>query len=115
MGTERNSRSIVEDWIEAWNCKDLDRTMRHYASSVVFEANTVVRAGTDQTAFCAARTSSTTTFAWGWTLFPRSTLSWRSRSPPARIIELIKHPKAMQAMMRMKKLDIAELERAAQS
>ncbi len=27
--------------------------------------------------------------------------------------ELLKHPKAMQAMMKMKKLDIAELERAA--
>jgi predicted 3-demethylubiquinone-9 3-methyltransferase (glyoxalase superfamily) len=34
---------------------------------------------------------------------------------PARLLDLIKHPKAMQAMMGMKKLDIAELERAAQS
>jgi predicted 3-demethylubiquinone-9 3-methyltransferase (glyoxalase superfamily) len=34
---------------------------------------------------------------------------------PERIPELIKHPKAMQAMMGMKKLNIAELERAAQS
>jgi predicted 3-demethylubiquinone-9 3-methyltransferase (glyoxalase superfamily) len=34
---------------------------------------------------------------------------------PARLVELIKHPKAMQAMMGMKKLVIAELERAAQS
>ncbi len=34
---------------------------------------------------------------------------------PARIPDLIKHPKAMQAMLKMKKLDIAELERAAQS
>lgn len=33
---------------------------------------------------------------------------------PARIAELVKHPKALQAMMKMKKLDIAELERAAQ-
>ena len=32
---------------------------------------------------------------------------------PARMSELLKHPKAMQAMMKMKKLDIAELERAA--
>ena len=43
MGAVRDLRSIVEDWIEAWNCRDLDRIMRHYASSVVFEANTVVR------------------------------------------------------------------------
>jgi len=34
---------------------------------------------------------------------------------PARLPELIKHPKAMHAMMGMKKLDIAELERAAKS
>ena len=34
---------------------------------------------------------------------------------PARLPDLIKHPKAMQAMMSMKKFDIAELERAAQS
>jgi predicted 3-demethylubiquinone-9 3-methyltransferase (glyoxalase superfamily) len=34
---------------------------------------------------------------------------------PARIGEYIKSPKAMQAMMTMKKLDIAELERAAKS
>ena len=40
-------------------------------------------------------------------------LSWQI--VPTRIMELIKHPKAMQAMMQMKKLDIATLERAAQS
>jgi predicted 3-demethylubiquinone-9 3-methyltransferase (glyoxalase superfamily) len=34
---------------------------------------------------------------------------------PTRLPELIKSPKAMQAMLQMKKLDIAELERAAQS
>ncbi|HVB56936.1 MAG TPA: VOC family protein [Candidatus Acidoferrales bacterium] len=34
---------------------------------------------------------------------------------PARLPDLVKHPKAMQAMLKMKKLDIAELERAAQS
>ncbi len=33
---------------------------------------------------------------------------------PARLPELLRNPKAMQAMMKMKKLDIAELERAAQ-
>jgi len=32
---------------------------------------------------------------------------------PARISDYVKHPKAMQAMLKMKKLDIAELERAA--
>jgi predicted 3-demethylubiquinone-9 3-methyltransferase (glyoxalase superfamily) len=34
---------------------------------------------------------------------------------PARLPDLIKHPKAMQAMLKMTKLDIAELERAAKS
>lgn len=34
---------------------------------------------------------------------------------PARIGELLRHPAAMQAMMQMKKFDIAALERAGQS
>jgi hypothetical protein len=33
----------------------------------------------------------------------------------SEVRDLIKHPKAMQAMLKMKKLDIAELERAARS
>ena len=48
----------------------------------------------------------------GW-LKDRFGVSWQI--VPARLPELIKNPKAMQAMLRMKKLDIAELERAAQS
>jgi len=48
----------------------------------------------------------------GW-LKDRFGLCWQT--VPARLPELIKHPKAMQAMMGMKKLDIAELERAAKS
>ncbi len=48
----------------------------------------------------------------GW-LKDKFGLSWQI--VPARLAELIRHPKAMQAMLRMKKLDIAELERAAQS
>ncbi len=46
----------------------------------------------------------------GW-LVDKFGLSWQV--VPARLPELIKHPKAMQAMLKMKKLDIAELERAA--
>ncbi len=48
----------------------------------------------------------------GW-LKDKFGLSWQI--VPANLPELIKHPKAMQAMLRMKKLDIAELERAAKS
>jgi predicted 3-demethylubiquinone-9 3-methyltransferase (glyoxalase superfamily) len=39
-------------------------------------------------------------------------LSWQI--VPAHLSELIQKPKAMQAMLKMKKLDIAELERAAE-
>jgi predicted 3-demethylubiquinone-9 3-methyltransferase (glyoxalase superfamily) len=48
----------------------------------------------------------------GW-LKDKFGLSWQV--VPARLPELINNPKAMQAMMGMKKLDIAELERAAAS
>lgn len=49
--------------------------------------------------------------ACGW-LKDKFGLSWQV--VPANIPELVKPPKAMQAMMKMKKLDIAELERAGQ-
>ena len=48
----------------------------------------------------------------GW-LKDKFGLSWQI--VPTRALDLIKNPKAMQAMMQMKKLNIAELERAAQS
>jgi predicted 3-demethylubiquinone-9 3-methyltransferase (glyoxalase superfamily) len=48
----------------------------------------------------------------GW-LKDKFGLSWQI--VPAHLTELISHPKAMQALLKMKKLDIAELERAAQS
>jgi predicted 3-demethylubiquinone-9 3-methyltransferase (glyoxalase superfamily) len=47
----------------------------------------------------------------GW-LKDRYGLCWQI--VPSRLPDLLKSPKAMQAMMQMKKLDIAELERAAQ-
>jgi predicted 3-demethylubiquinone-9 3-methyltransferase (glyoxalase superfamily) len=47
----------------------------------------------------------------GW-IKDRFGLSWQI--VPARLPELIQKPKAMQAMLKMKKLDIAELERAAE-
>jgi predicted 3-demethylubiquinone-9 3-methyltransferase (glyoxalase superfamily) len=50
--------------------------------------------------------------ACGW-LKDKFGLRWQVWAP--RILELIRHPKAMQAMMSMKKFDLAELERAAAS
>ena len=47
----------------------------------------------------------------GW-LKDKFGLSWQV--VPARLPDLLKNPKAMQAMLKMKKLDIAELERAAE-
>jgi predicted 3-demethylubiquinone-9 3-methyltransferase (glyoxalase superfamily) len=48
----------------------------------------------------------------GW-LKDRFGLSWQI--VPAALPDLIRHPKAMQAMLQMKKIDLAELERVAQS
>jgi predicted 3-demethylubiquinone-9 3-methyltransferase (glyoxalase superfamily) len=48
----------------------------------------------------------------GW-LKDKFGLSWQI--VPAKLPDLIRNPKAMQAMMGMKKLDIAELERAAKA
>jgi predicted 3-demethylubiquinone-9 3-methyltransferase (glyoxalase superfamily) len=57
-------------------------------------------------------TADGTEVACGW-LKDKFGVSWQI--VPARLGELLKHPKAMQAMMKMKKLDIAELERAGQA
>ena len=48
----------------------------------------------------------------GW-LKDRFGLSWQV--VPTRALELMRHPKALQAMMGMKKFDIATMERAAES
>jgi predicted 3-demethylubiquinone-9 3-methyltransferase (glyoxalase superfamily) len=48
----------------------------------------------------------------GW-LKDKFGLSWQI--VPARLSQLIRNPKAMHAMLKMKKLDIAELEKAAAS
>lgn len=48
----------------------------------------------------------------GW-LKDKFGLSWQI--VPGRIAELLSHPKAMQALMGMKKINIAELEQAAKS
>ena len=48
----------------------------------------------------------------GW-LKDKFGLSWQVT--PTRLPDLIQNPKALQAMMKMKKIDIAELERAANS
>ena len=48
----------------------------------------------------------------GW-LRDKFGLSWQVT--PARLPELIQNPKAIQAMLKMKKIDLAELERAVQS
>jgi len=50
--------------------------------------------------------------ACGW-LKDKFGVSWQV--VPARCMELIRHPNAMQAMMKMTKFDIAELERAARA
>lgn len=50
--------------------------------------------------------------ACGW-LKDKFGLSWQI--VPAQILELIRHPKAMEAMMNMTKFDVAELEHAAKS
>jgi len=50
--------------------------------------------------------------ACGW-LKDKFGLSWQII--PNRLPELLRNPKAIQAMLKMKKIDLAELERAAQS
>jgi ketosteroid isomerase-like protein len=40
--SETRARQIAESWTEAWNARDLDSLMSHYADNVVFMSPTVV-------------------------------------------------------------------------
>jgi predicted 3-demethylubiquinone-9 3-methyltransferase (glyoxalase superfamily) len=62
--------------------------------------------------YWAKLTAGGTQVQCGW-LKDKFGLSWQV--VPAQLPELVKHPKAMQALMKMVKLDVAELERAARS
>ena len=35
MLTEENARKFADEWIQAWNCHNLDQIMEHYADNVV--------------------------------------------------------------------------------
>lgn len=74
----------------------------------------VVRCETQQEidTYWSRLTEGGTEVACGW-LRDKFGLSWQV--VPAHLPELLKTSKAMQALMKMKKLDIAELERAAQA
>jgi predicted 3-demethylubiquinone-9 3-methyltransferase (glyoxalase superfamily) len=74
----------------------------------------VVRCDTQQEIdyYWSALTAGGAEVQCGW-LKDKFGVSWQV--VPARLPDLIRHPKGMQAMMAMKKFDIAELERASQS
>ena len=62
-------RPRAEQWIQAWDARDLDGIMKHYSQDVDFEANTVIRPG------CAAKSRGS------FGLIPLATLE--SRLEPA--------------------------------
>jgi predicted 3-demethylubiquinone-9 3-methyltransferase (glyoxalase superfamily) len=74
----------------------------------------VVRCDTQQEVdyYWSKLTDGGTEIQCGW-LKDKFGLAWQI--VPACLPDLVKHPKAMQAMLKMIKLDIAELERAAES
>lgn len=43
------ARSFAEEWIDAWNARDLDRIMTHYSSEVIFTSPMVVQLGASTT------------------------------------------------------------------
>jgi ketosteroid isomerase-like protein len=41
--TVAEKRAFAQHWVDAWNRRDLDQILEHYAADVEFEADTVVR------------------------------------------------------------------------
>ena len=73
----------------------------------------MVRCGTQEEIdqYWSKLTEGGSEIACGW-LRDKFGLCWQI--VPAQLMELIRHPKAMEAMMKMTKFDIAALERAAE-
>ncbi len=36
-------KTLIADWIDAWNKQDIDRIMRHYTEDVIFYSPTVIK------------------------------------------------------------------------
>src|SRR6187399_1447629 len=47
MITTDEARELARDWIEAWNCRDLERILAHYADDVVFSSPFIEKIGTN--------------------------------------------------------------------
>jgi len=80
-----------------------------FTDAISFVVSCETQAEIDE--YWAALTDGGSEVACGW-LKDKFGLSWQI--VPVRLGELLKYPKAMQALMHMKKLDIGELERAAE-
>jgi predicted 3-demethylubiquinone-9 3-methyltransferase (glyoxalase superfamily) len=80
----------------------------HFTEAISF----VVRCDTQQEVdeYWSKLSAGGTESQCGW-LKDKFGLSWQI--VPARLPELIKHPKAFKAMLQMRKLDLAQLEKAA--
>jgi len=46
MITTDEARELARDWIEAWNCRDLERILAHYADDIVFSSPFIAKIGT---------------------------------------------------------------------
>jgi ketosteroid isomerase-like protein len=38
-----NYKALAADWIDAWNKRDIDRIMNHYADDIEFHSSTVIK------------------------------------------------------------------------
>ena len=47
MITTDEARELARDWIEAWNCRDLERILAHYADDIVFSSPFIEKIGTN--------------------------------------------------------------------
>jgi ketosteroid isomerase-like protein len=64
-------QKLVEDWLEGWNGRDLDRVMAHYADDAVFQSPTVLLFAPDAGGIVRGRDAIRRLFAGALDHFPR--------------------------------------------
>src|SRR5579871_6284099 len=47
MITEAFAAQFAEEWVSAWNSRDLDRIMDHYADDISFKSPVIIRVNND--------------------------------------------------------------------
>ncbi len=78
MITTDEARELARDWIEAWNCRDLERILAHYADDVVFSSPFTAKIGSSPSGALLGRDALVAYFQAALAKYPMLTFRLRA-------------------------------------